>query len=100
MVSLFLTVAVVLFAFSTMISWSYYGLQAMDVFIWSRSKAADYALQVIILYYLFIGAAASLESVSDFSDAMIFAMVVPNYGWLYSILLSKSKKNYKDILKL
>lgn len=72
-----LTVAIVLFAFSTMISWSYYGLQSWK-FLFGRSAAADLSYKVLFLIFIVIGASAKLDSVIRFSDAMILALVFPN----------------------
>jgi len=72
-----LTLAVVLFAISTMLSWSYYGLQAW-MYLFGRSKVADYSYKVLFCIFIVIGSAVSLGAVTDFSDAMIFAMSVPN----------------------
>ncbi len=72
-----LTVAVVLFAFSTMLSWSYYGLQSW-LFLFGRTRFNEYFYKVLFLVFVVIGASASLGSVVAFSDAMIFAMAVPN----------------------
>ena len=72
-----LTVAVVLFAFSSMISWSYYGFQGW-VYLFGRSKKMEYTYKIIFCVFVVIGAAASLGSVIGFSDAMVFAMMVPN----------------------
>ena len=72
-----LTVAIILFAFSTMISWSYYGLQSWK-FLFGRSIIADLSYKLLFLAFIVIGSAASLGSVLDFSDAMILAMVFPN----------------------
>lgn len=72
-----LTVAIVLFAFSTMISWSYYGLQAWK-YLFGRSKTSDITYKILFLIFVVIGAAATLDSVIKFSDAMILAMVFPN----------------------
>lgn len=77
-----LTLAIVLFAFSTMISWSYYGLQAWK-YLFGRSNAADISYKILFLIFVVIGAAASLGSVVKFSDAMIFAMVFPNMIGLF-----------------
>jgi AGCS family alanine or glycine:cation symporter len=77
-----LTIAIILFAFSTMISWSYYGLQAWK-YLFGRSRAVDLTYKVLFLIFVVIGAAASLQSVIDFSDAMIFAMVFPNMIGLF-----------------
>lgn len=72
-----LTVAIVLFAFSTMISWSYYGLQAWK-YLFGRGKAADLTYKLLFLAFVVIGASATLGAVIQFSDAMILAMVFPN----------------------
>jgi AGCS family alanine or glycine:cation symporter len=77
-----LTIAVVLFAFSTMISWSYYGLQSWK-YLFGRGKTADLSYKVLFLAFVVIGSSASLGAVIDFSDAMIFAMVFPNMIGLF-----------------
>lgn len=75
--SIILTVAVILFAFSTMISWSYYGMQGWK-YLFGRGRVTDMVYKLLFLIFVIIGASISLGSVIDFSDAMIFAMVVPN----------------------
>ncbi|AEH01659.1 sodium:alanine symporter family protein [Lacinutrix sp. 5H-3-7-4] len=75
--SIVLTIAVILFAFSTMISWSYYGMQGW-VFLFGKGKITDLVYKVLFLFFVIVGASISLGAVIDFSDAMIFAMVVPN----------------------
>ena len=77
-----LTLAVVLFAFSTMISWSYYGLQSWK-FLFGRGKVADRAYKLLFCGFVVVGAAVSLGAVIGFSDAMIFAMVFPNMIGLF-----------------
>ena len=72
-----LTVAIILFAFSTMISWSYYGLQSWK-YLFGRGKTADIVYKVLFLLFVVIGAAATLDAVIKFSDAMILALVFPN----------------------
>ncbi|MGI9516451.1 MAG: alanine/glycine:cation symporter family protein [Pirellulaceae bacterium] len=72
-----LTIAIILFAFSTMISWSYYGLQSWK-YLFGRSKASDLSFKILFCVFIVIGAAASLNSVIKFSDAMILALVFPN----------------------
>lgn len=72
-----LTIAVVLFAISTMLSWSYYGIQAWK-FLFGRGKIVDITYKVLFLIFVVIGSSISLGAVIDFSDAMIFAMVFPN----------------------
>lgn len=85
-----LTIAVVLFAFSTMISWSYYGFQGW-AYLFGRTKKMEYAYKLLFCVFVVIGAAASLGSVIGFSDAMIFAMMVPNMIGL--ILLAPKVKD-------
>ena len=77
-----LTIAIFLFAFSTMISWSYYGLQSWK-YLFGRSVLADLSYKILFCIVVVIGAAISLGSVIDFSDAMIFAMVFPNMLGLF-----------------
>ncbi len=91
-----LAVAVILFAFSTMISWSYYGYQAWS-YLFGRSKAAEYTYKFIFCLFVVIGAASSLGSVINFSDAMIFAMLFPNMIGLV-ILAPKVKEEFSDYL--
>tara|TARA_R110002049_G_scaffold127221_2_gene283866 strand:- start:407 stop:1324 length:918 start_codon:yes stop_codon:yes gene_type:complete len=75
--SIVLTIAVILFAFSTMISWSYYGMQGWK-FLFGKGKITDLVYKILFLMFVIVGASISLGAVIDFSDAMIFAMVVPN----------------------
>ena len=72
-----LTLAIVLFAFSTMISWSYYGLQSWK-FLFGKGKTADLIYKILFLLFVVIGSAATLDAVIKFSDAMILALVFPN----------------------
>ena len=98
--NVFLTVAVVLFAVSTMISWSYYGLQSWK-FLFGRGKAADMVYKLLFLLFVIIGASASMNSIWAFSDAMIFAMVFPNMVGLYFLfpVVKKQLKRYTDAIK-
>ena len=73
----FLTIAVVLFAISTMISWSYYGLQSW-MYIFGKSKISEMTYKSLFLIFIVIGAAGDMSSVWAFSDAMILALVFPN----------------------
>ena len=95
-----LTIAVVLFAFSTMISWSYYGFQGW-AYLFGRSKKMEYLYKIIFCLFVIVGSAASLGSVIGFSDAMIFAMMVPNMVGIV-ILAPKVKKElgrFMDAIK-
>jgi len=98
--NVFLTIAVVLFAVSTMISWSYYGLQSWK-FLFGRGKKADLTYKFLFLTFVIIGAAASMNSIWAFSDAMIFAMVFPNMIGLYFLfpVVKEQLKRYFDAIK-
>lgn len=92
-----LAIAVVLFAFSTMLSWSYYGLQAWK-YLFGRGKKADLIFKIIFLLFTILGSAVTLDAVIKFSDAMILALVFPNMiGLLF--LFPKVRKELKRYLK-
>jgi len=99
--NIFLTIAVVLFAVSTMISWSYYGLQSWK-YLFGRGKVADLTYKFLFLIFVVIGAAASMGSIWAFSDAMIFAMVFPNMIGLFFLypVVKKQLNRYLEAIKL
>nr|WP_245744761.1 alanine/glycine:cation symporter family protein [Aliiroseovarius sediminilitoris] len=80
-----LAIAVILFAFSTMISWSYYGLKAWT-FLFGEGQRKELTFKVIFCIFVVIGASANLGPVIDFSDAAIFAMAVVNILALYFLM--------------
>ncbi len=80
-----LALAVILFAFSTMISWSYYGLKAWT-YLFGEGQGKELTFKIIFCIFVIIGAAASLGPVIDFSDAAIFAMAVVNIIGLYVLM--------------
>ncbi len=74
---LVLAAAVFLFAFSTMISWSYYGLKAWT-YLFGEEKWSENTYKGLFLIFVVIGASTSMNAVIDFSDMMILAMAFPN----------------------
>lgn len=89
-----LLVAIVLFAFSTMISWSYYGLKAWS-YLFGRSRRSAIVYKAIFLVFVVIGSSVGLGSVLDFSDLMILGMAFPNiFGLL--ILSGEVRKDLKS----
>ena len=72
-----LTVVVILFAYSTMVSWSYYGLAGW-VYLFGDKAATKMIYNVFFCVFVGLGCAIQLNSVIDFSDAMIFAMALAN----------------------
>ncbi|MBT3173847.1 MAG: amino acid carrier protein [Lentimicrobiaceae bacterium] len=80
-----LMVAIFLFAFSTMISWSYYGLKGFDYLlgnffekVFGNRDIGKYTYFVIFLFFIVVGSSSNLGSVIAFSDMMILAMAFPN----------------------
>ena len=96
----FLTTAVVLFAVSTMISWSYYGIQSWK-YLFGKGKVADMVYKFMFLAFIIIGSAASMNSIWAFSDAMIFAMVFPNMIGLYFLfpVVREQLNKYLKVIK-
>jgi len=72
-----LTAAVFLFAFSTMISWSYYGLKAWT-WLFGETKFSTISYKVLYLICTVLGCALSLKAVTDIGDMMILSMAFPN----------------------
>ncbi len=70
-----LAIAVVLFAYSTMISWSYYGERAWE-FLFGPSTILLY--RILFVCFVFVGAVTALNNVLGFSDMMILGMAFPN----------------------
>lgn len=87
---------VFLFAFSTLITWSYYGLQAWQ-FLFGKSKIMENLYKVIFCLVIVIGSAASMDKAIDFSDASLFAMSIPNLIGVY-LLLPVVRREYADFL--
>jgi len=102
-----LALAVLLFAFSTMISWSYYGLNGFKYLFgkWFGKKKVSKNLQLsalvyylIFLTFIVIGSASSLGAVVDFSDFMILSMALPNILGLI-ILAPEVKQDLKKYMQ-
>lgn len=92
-----LLIAIVLFAFSTMISWSYYGLKSWQ-YLFGKSKAADYSYKFLFLVFIVIGSSIGLGAVLDFSDMMILGMAFPNILGL--LFLSKEvRQDLRDYFR-
>ncbi len=97
-----LLVAVTLFAFSTIVSWSYYGLKGFDYlfgefgekYLGSR-KVTNLVFQFSFLAFVIVGASTDILTVMEFSDMMILAMALPNILGLF--ILAPEIKNDLDI---
>ncbi len=80
-----LSIAVILFAFSTIITWSYYGLKAWTYLV-GEGKIRELIFKLFFLCFVVIGSSMSLGPVIDFSDSMIFAMSLANIVGLYLLM--------------
>ncbi len=80
-----LFLCVFLFAFSTLITWSYYGLQAWQ-YLFGKKAITAWIYKVIFCLIIIVGSAASMANATDFSDASLFAMSVPNLIGVYLLL--------------
>jgi AGCS family alanine or glycine:cation symporter len=94
-----LAVAVVLFAFSTMISWSYYGMKATR-YLAGDSAVAENVFKGIFCLFVVIGASLALGPVIGISDSMIFLMAIPNVLGLYLLarVLRREIMQYREKL--
>lgn len=77
-----LLVAVLMFAFSTTISWSYYGLKSFT-YLFGEGQSKELVFKAIVLGAVVVGSSINLASVMDFADAMILAMALPNLIGVY-----------------
>ncbi|MTI30133.1 alanine/glycine:cation symporter family protein [Xanthovirga aplysinae] len=97
---LILSIAVILFALSTMLTWSYYGLKAWT-YLFGKNKQSEFLYKFIFCLFIVIGASMSLDSVASFTDAMLLAMAAPNILGLYvlSPIVKKELNHFFAIAK-
>ena len=96
---------IILFAYTTIISWSYYGVKSFDFLVgdfvekrFGKRILATRFYQIIFLIITAFGSILSLSAVVDFSDMLILAMAVPNLIGLY-VLAPEVKRELKDYVK-
>lgn len=73
-----LTIAVPLFAFSTTITYYYYGERALDYLTGGNAKHSALIYKACYLLAVLVGSTMQLTSVMDFADAMLLALGFPN----------------------
>ncbi len=100
-----LLITIILFAYTTIISWSYYGVKSIDFLLgdiiekkFGKRILVTRVYQVIFLVITALGSVLSLNAVVDFSDMLILAMAVPNIIGLY-ILAPEVKKMLNQYIK-
>ncbi len=77
-----IAVAALLFAFSSLLAWSYYGLKGWT-YLFGESRLGQACFQFLFCGFIVIGCMLQLAAVLDFSDAMIFVIAIPNLIALY-----------------
>ncbi|MBI1492207.1 alanine/glycine:cation symporter family protein [Halocynthiibacter styelae] len=77
-----LAIAALLFAFSTMISWSYYGLKGWT-YLFGEGEGSQMVYKVIFCVFVALGCMVQLGPILDISDALVFLICVPNILGLY-----------------
>ena len=77
-----LAFAAVLFAFSTMISWSYYGLKGWT-YLFGESVQGQNIYKITFCVFVALGCMVQLGPILDISDALVFLICVPNILGLY-----------------
>lgn len=98
--SIFLTIAIFLFAFSTILTWSYYGVQAAQS-LFGETKLVTNIFKIIFLLTVILGASIGLGAVIDFADMMFLTLAIPNLIGLYlmSGSVAKDLKTYMAKVK-
>ncbi|WP_028869876.1 alanine/glycine:cation symporter family protein [Psychromonas arctica] len=94
-----LALAVIMFAFSTMISWSYYGLKAWT-YLFGEGKSTEFIFKVLFCLFVVLGATIQFGAVIDFSDAALFAMSIFNIIGLYFLMPIVKKELHSFIARI
>ena len=74
--------AAILFAFSTMISWAYYGLKAF-MYLAGEGRLRSMGFNILFCAFVAVGASVNLGALIDLSDALVFLVAIPNLVGLY-----------------
>src|SRR5699024_6902182 len=90
-----LAIAVALFAFSTLITWAYYGEQAWS-YLFGNAKASVTVFRTLVCLFV-VGCVATFSKVVEFADAALFMCAFINILGLY-LLMPVVKKEMKKYL--
>lgn len=88
-----LSLIVIMFALTTIISWAYYGQKGLT-YMFGERKILILSFQIIFCIFIVIGSSMNVKSIIDFTDAGLLAMSIPNIIAIY-ILVSDIKKDLK-----
>jgi AGCS family alanine or glycine:cation symporter len=92
-----LSIIAIMFAFSTLLSWSYYGLKGWT-YILGESQKAELVFKTIFCLFAALGCMIQLDAVLDFSDALVFVIALPNILGLYILapIIRRELKSYQE----
>jgi AGCS family alanine or glycine:cation symporter len=95
-----LSIAAILFAYSTMIAWSYYGLKAFTYLV-GEKRVADIGFKVVFCLFVVLGSSMQLGALVDLSDALVFIIAIPNLAGLYLLapIVKKEIARYEQSLR-
>ena len=93
-----LSIAAILFAFSTMVAWSYYGLKAFTYLVGDR-RWADVGFKLFFLLFVVVGSAIELSALIALSDALVFIVAIPNLLGLYLLapIIKQELEHYESV---
>jgi len=94
-----LSIIAIMFAFSTLLSWSYYGLKGWT-YILGESQKAELVFKTIFCLFAALGCMIQLDAVLDFSDALVFVIALPNILGLYILapIIKRELKSYQELI--
>src|SRR5210317_1188881 len=92
-----LAIAALLFAFSTSIAWSYYGLKGWT-YLFGEGRITQMVFKGIFCAFIALGCMIQLSAVLDFSDAMVFLIAIPNILGLY-LFAPEVKREVQDYMR-
>jgi alanine or glycine:cation symporter, AGCS family len=103
-----LLICMLLFVYSTLIGWSFYGVKGFGFLFGGLSQKltgkrvyAEKFYQVIYLIIIVVGTTANFSTIIDFSDMLVLTMSLPNILGLYLMapVLKKEMLTYQELLK-
>jgi len=92
-----LAIAALLFAFSTSIAWSYYGLKGWS-YLFGEGALTQNIFKLVFCAFIALGCMIQLSAVLDFSDAMVFLIAIPNIIGLY-LYAPEVKRDVNDYIR-
>ncbi|MEO0340909.1 MAG: alanine/glycine:cation symporter family protein [Bacteroidota bacterium] len=96
-----LSIVAILFAYSTIISWSYYGLKGWT-YLFGEGKMIQNIFKTIFCLFVIFGCTIQLDAVLDLSDALVFIVAIPNIIGLYILapVVKRELRAYQKMIKL